>query len=321
MHPKVILRTARNFILKDKPYFAHLTLTHRCNLKCRYCQITKGNPLEELSLEKTKEIIDILDNMGVAILSITGGEPLLRDDIYDMIDYSKSKNIYVRLVSNGTLPIERYERLLKSKIDSISISLDGIEGDDLPNSKINPKILETINFLYAHRKEKETSIFTLLHKDNEKNIKEILDYVKEKYPDLGIFVQPVVVGKGRLRVNTQRKVNPSFLKELDVLNPHYFIEGCVDYYHKEKFEWNCKAGKMFFDIQPNGDFWICQDIDTNLNILDKDFLEKWKNLDFKSLKKDCEGCTYSCYYLTQKLFEPKNLISSAKTYLKYKRKF
>lgn len=319
MHIKVISRTARNFILKNKPYFAHLTITHRCNMNCSYCQITKDSNTPELSLDETKKMVDILDKMGIAVISITGGEPLLREDIYDLIDYIKSKKLYVRLVSNGTLPIEKYKRLLNSKIDSISISLDGIEGNDFPYSKVNPKIIETIRFLYKNRNKIETSIFVLLHKKNENSVKETITYLKKNYPEFDTFVQPVVVGKGKLRTTTQEKIEPSFLKKLNTLNPDYFIDGCIDYYKSDKFDWNCKAGNLFFDIQPNGDFWICQDIDTRLNILDKDFLSKWKEADFNTLRKSCDGCTYSCYYLTQKMFEIKNLPITLKTYLKYKK--
>ena len=63
---------------------------------------------------------------------------------------------------------------------------------------------------------------------------------------------------------------------------------------------------MFFDIKPDGEFWMCQDQPTNLNILDPGFMEKWRKLDTDCLARTCSGCTYSCYVLTQKSFELKH---------------
>jgi hypothetical protein len=61
---------------------------------------------------------------------------------------------------------------------------------------------------------------------------------------------------------------------------------------------------MFFDIKPNGDLWICQDQPARplLNIFDPDFKNKFRTADF-SYRRECSGCTYSCYFLTQKGFE------------------
>ncbi len=65
------------------------------------------------------------------------------------------------------------------------------------------------------------------------------------------------------------------------------------------------AGEFFFDVKPNGDMWICQDHPTrnSLNILDPEFEKEYGREDF-SHRRDCGGCTYSCYYVTQKSFEP-----------------
>ena len=83
------------------------------------------------------------------------------------------------------------------------------------------------------------------------------------------------------------------------------IEGCEDYYNSEIYNWGCLAGEFFFDIKPNGDFWICQDhpSKTHLNVLDPDFDEKYRTADFSN-RRECSGCTYSCYWMPQKSFQP-----------------
>ena len=96
----------RNFILRDRPFFVHLTLTKRCNLRCVYCKAWQETPNpNELSTSEWFEAIDVLDRLGVYTLSITGGEPLLKSGVFDIIRYAKSKGFYMRLTSNGTIDI------------------------------------------------------------------------------------------------------------------------------------------------------------------------------------------------------------------------
>jgi MoaA/NifB/PqqE/SkfB family radical SAM enzyme len=308
---KLITRTIRNFFI-TKPYYAHLTLTHKCNIKCTYCQLWK-NDTKELSTRQYKKIIDILDKLGIAILVFHGGEPLLRDDVFELINYAKNKGIYTRIVSNGLMPRESYKRLLETKIDMISISLDGIEGNKLPYQKTSPKILNTIRYFY---KKKKLSIITVLTNENKNKMQELLNYMKSNFPKLPISIHPVMSGIGKLRTNTE-KVDPTILRKLKHhFDPKFFINACIKYYKKDRFNWHCKAGKLFMEIAPDGEFWLCHDISTNLNILDNDFMQKYKSFNFKKLRNNCVGCTYSCHYITQKMFELKHLPDIIKMYFK-----
>ena len=320
---KFIFRTIRSFFSRKTPYFAHYCVTQRCNMTCHYCKIWQVHP-PEVDINTSKKIIDRLDKLGIAILSFTGGEPLLMNTIYDCINYAKSKGLFVRITSNGTMPQKSYEKLLNTNINAISISLDGIKGNDSPMSKVGKKILKTIDYIYKNKGKKIFSISTVLHSRNKKNVEEILKYINQKYPDLGVFVQPVVVGIGDLRVKTEKKVNPRFLRKhsKNLLNPDFFLKACEEYYHKKNFNWKCNGGEQFFDIKPNGNFWICQDFKTKLNILDKDFFEKFNNkeIDFTQ-RNNCAGCTYSCYYITQNSFNPKNMFSGFKKLLKYRKMY
>jgi MoaA/NifB/PqqE/SkfB family radical SAM enzyme len=147
MNWKYARRTLRNEILRKHPYFAHLAITRRCNLRCRFCHITEES-YDELDFDGMKRVIDVLDRMGIAVLSICGGgEPLLRNDCTGIVNYAVDKGLYTKITSNGTLPASRYRELLESKATEIAISLDGVEGDDLPFGHVSPKILRTIRYL------------------------------------------------------------------------------------------------------------------------------------------------------------------------------
>ena len=64
MSSKFIRRTLRNVVFRDHPYFAHLALTHKCNLRCRFCHI-QDEKFQELDTGGMKRVIDVLDEMGV----------------------------------------------------------------------------------------------------------------------------------------------------------------------------------------------------------------------------------------------------------------
>ena len=270
----------------------------------------------EVDTEKWKTIVDRVDALGVASVAFTGGEPLLRHDIFEIIDYIKSKELFVKLTSNGVLPIKRYERLLQTKIDNISISLDGIEGDNLPYSKVSPKIIDVIRYLYSHKGSKEFFISTLLTQRNQNDLPQLVEFINSNFPGLSIFVQPVVVGQGKLRCDTEKKVDVTVLRNFkSLLNPAQYNLDCQRYYLSENYRWGCRGGRLFFDIKSNGDFWVCQDVPTKLNILDDNFFQKWRNYDFTQLTRNCSGCIYSCYFLTQKGFEFRYWLDLIKKYI------
>jgi MoaA/NifB/PqqE/SkfB family radical SAM enzyme len=311
MNWKYAWRTLRNAIVRERPYFAHLAITHRCNLRCRFCHIPEER-FEELDLSGMKHVIDVLDHLGVAVLSISGGgEPLLRKDFAAIVNYAGEKRMYTKLTSNGTMPRARYDELLQSRISEIGISLDGVEGSDLPYSHVGPRILATLRYLNDHLpKGKALTINVTISQANRDEAGKIVDYCTREFPNGRIWLNPVVVGEGKLRTNAVAKASPDYLRHLDsptLVKAEFFTRGAEEMYRNEKFHWGCLAGRFSFDIKPNGDFWICQDhpAHTPLNILDPDFVKQHRSADF-SYRTECSGCTYSCYFVTQKLFDPCN---------------
>ena len=307
---KFARRIVRTLLMRRRrPFFAHLAVTHRCNLRCHFCRITQER-IAELDTAGMKRVIDKLDRLGVGILSVSGGgEPLLRSDFIELVNYAAEKRLYTKVTSNGTMAAGRYRELLGSRISEISISLDGVEGNDLPYSHCGPKILETIRFLHDNLPAGKTLVLNItVSASNRDKVDEIVSYCTREFPRARLWLNPVVVGAGKLSVPTEQKVNPDFLYRVSsptLLTPRPYKQACEEYYRAEKYNWGCLAGEFFFDVKPNGDIWICQDHPARggLNILDPDFDAKYSKADF-SYRRECSGCTYSCYLVTQKCFEP-----------------
>ena len=109
------------------PDWVSVNLTMKCNLSCVMCT-TCYDQANELSLEEVRSIIDQTALWGVEVFNPLGGEPFVRRDLEDILEYACQKNFYITLTTNGTLITrERAERLASIAPSRLhfNISLDG----------------------------------------------------------------------------------------------------------------------------------------------------------------------------------------------------
>lgn len=105
--------------------------TAACNLRCSHCRRTdvldELSP-DELSTQEAERLIDELSGWGRTILVLSGGEPLLRSDIFHLMNYASQKGLVVALATNGTLiDQDLARRIHDSGVDRVSVSLDGAD--------------------------------------------------------------------------------------------------------------------------------------------------------------------------------------------------
>jgi mycofactocin biosynthetic radical S-adenosylmethionine protein MftC len=163
----------------SSPLSVVLDITNRCNLNCKHCSIAPSfNSAEELSKKEWFSVIDDLTEAKVLQLLISGGEPLMRPDIFDILDYIDKKAIYLEgLNTNGTLITKEAAAKLASykKLNHIQISIDGaspethdkIRGVDTFN-----KMLEGAESLAE--KKCRLGVFTTVNKYNSKDLEDIV---------------------------------------------------------------------------------------------------------------------------------------------------
>ena len=107
---------------KKFPLSVTFIITYRCNFSCRYCKIFRFKE-EEMRTGQIISMIDQLISSGMRRFSINGGEPLLREDIGEIIGYAKRKGLLVTVFTNGYLVSEKIDAL--RELDIMLISLDG----------------------------------------------------------------------------------------------------------------------------------------------------------------------------------------------------
>lgn len=112
-----------------RPYALLAELTYRCPLHCPYCSNpvqTRGG--EELSLEEWNSVFQQAASLGVLHAGLSGGEPLARPDLDDIIRAARSAGLYTNLITSGVgLNVERANRLKKAGLQSIQLSLQAHE--------------------------------------------------------------------------------------------------------------------------------------------------------------------------------------------------
>jgi len=109
------------------PYSVSFWLTDRCNLSCPMCWVRYSKDTDELS---TGEICRVLEEIAPynPRIGLTGGEPLLRGDVVEIVAFAGSRGLRVGLNTNGLLLAEAGDELVEAGLDTVSISLDGVEG-------------------------------------------------------------------------------------------------------------------------------------------------------------------------------------------------
>lgn len=106
--------------------YVRLEVTSACNLRCRLCFLSRHTArADELTTVELKGLIDQLAEMDIEWLGITGGEPLLRPDIFEIVNYAKQKGLKVKLNTNAMLITDDIVQRLD--VDIIHVSVDGLE--------------------------------------------------------------------------------------------------------------------------------------------------------------------------------------------------
>jgi len=176
--------------------------TAACNLHCRHCRRldeVEQAVKEELDTEAAKRLIDDIADIGRPILVLSGGEPLMRADIFELARYAVSKGLTVALATNGTPVDEEKARLIAdSGIRRVSVSLDGAlaETHDTFRGEQGSFDGALNGFRLVKQAGVEAQINFSLAKQNEKELPALYELaVKEGAAALHIFML-VPVGCG-----------------------------------------------------------------------------------------------------------------------------
>lgn len=159
---------------KRTPIAVAWLITGRCNLNCDYCKWKHERRTEELDTAAVKDMIDQMQRAGVRLVSFTGGEPLVRSDIGQIIRHVKGHGLVCKLNTNGILVESRLDDL--RPLDLLQISVDGPPGvqDRLRGEGTSDRAARAIEL--ARGAGIRVQLIACLTRDNVARLDEVLDY-------------------------------------------------------------------------------------------------------------------------------------------------
>lgn len=298
---------------KDIPLTVIFNLTDRCDLRCSYCYCAYYKRRKnELPTREIFAIIDELKELGCKRVSFGGGEPLLRPDLGEIVDYVRAGRMECVVNSNGCQVQERIDEL--KNIDALCLSLDGEEKvhDAYRGEGSFKKVIGAIECAAKNKIPVYTN--TVLHRGNLESIEFIL-HLARRYNLLAEFNLAIAYLPGENKDADYKGDDQSLKQALGKLIqykkkgenilfsqkalryslswPTYSREAYVDQPPDFKYA-NCYAGRYFCIIDTNGDLYPCP------HLIDKIKVENAARLGFQKAfaklnRHNCRAC-YQVYH-------------------------
>lgn len=296
------------------PLSVYFFVTYKCPLSCRYCNIiNNAEKKEELSTNKILNLIDEIAASGTKKFHLTGGEPMVREDIGEIIDRAKEKGMFVGLSSSGYFVPEK-AKVLKN-IDIVFLSFDGEEEiHDYARGKGSyQKLIEAISVLKSHKIKFWTT--TVINKTNRNSIDFVLATAKKE----GFIANFQILHSRNTDyrscfLSEEDKVNFSMYPEEVKKTVLYLIEkkkrgemiGTSTAYLSHLLNWKdyqvmykndssirCWAGKLYCYLEPDGMVYPCGTLSEQMP--GQDAIKLGFSRAFNRLGNiPCQGCLSAC---------------------------
>ncbi|MCW4001079.1 MAG: radical SAM protein [Candidatus Bathyarchaeota archaeon] len=328
---KKALSIARRSLASGKPHHAQWLVTRKCNYRCVGCNVWKEQDPNELSTEEIKKGLDILKNAGIIELVISGGDPLLRPDIGEILDYA-SERFVTTVYDNGSMAAKKIDLL--RKVDFVALSIDSL--DEAKNDYIKAVPGAWKNAMAAvELLQKEKLPVSVTPTISQKNLYEIVDitnyftgrgvpvwYCLYSYDTSEDSKQLFRIGKANDEfVITDKKAMVNLCNQLiemkktnkNILMTTKLLETLRSLFDEEQRTWKCQALSSFLVVDHLGRVAPCHSRNYLGSVFD--LPQKMKSEEFKALRKDlhdCTQCNYLCYVFYSLYGSPRGHIALAR---------
>ena len=289
-------------IEKEEPFSYHYSaplrmdtaLTFRCQNDCIHCYAGGPHETPELTTAQWKAVINKLSDVGVFILTFTGGEPTLRDDLPELLQYAQNKGIVTGLITNG--------RRLKDKEYVAKLERSGLDFAQITLESHKPKVHDAMTGAVGSWKETVAGIKnvvnsqiyvstnTTLSKHNAGGFLTTVDYIKELGVDAFGCNSLIYSGKApdasddfALTTDQLKTLLPQVREKAQLLGLKFLWYTPTQYCELDPVQLglgikSCTAALINACVGPNGDVYPCQSYFESLgNILTEPWEKIWHN--------------------------------------------
>jgi MoaA/NifB/PqqE/SkfB family radical SAM enzyme len=296
-------RSIANFFTK-RPLCVSFEVTYSCNARCKHCHL--GGPVEE-ERASPERYGELCREIKPVVAQISGGEPLLRKDIEDIVQAIRIENKapYIVLTTNGTLlSKEKYFKLREAGVDEFSLSLDFPDErhDEFRGVPGLFKKIETLIRETNHLPNNGITLSGVVNKENFRDLIRMAELAKEwkvkinfsTYTWLRTNNKELMVPKNDLDELKEiiNKLREFKKKYHTVYVSDYVFKEMIEFFEKESIG-NCRAGERFFVVNPDGTLSPC-------GLILKKFRSQQEILENFTMNNECGDCYTSIRANTEK---------------------
>ena len=295
-------------------------VTLRCNARCEHCGSSCGDVIQkdEITKDEIYKVLEDIKNAGIynprnVMLAITGGEPLVRKDLFEIMGYAHNLGYPWGMTTNGILIDEEVvKKMAETHMYSVSVSLDGLKETHEKFRKVPGSYEKILKGLELMLKEPAIKVVQVTTCVNKKNIDE-LEEMYQMLLKMGIKnwrvieVDPI----GRAKDNDDILLDGEgfkrmirFIREKQVENKIEMTYGCGHFlgngidYELRKTPFFCYTGVNIGGILSNGDIFVCPDVKRRPeliqgNIRKDNFMEVWEKK-YEPYRKMTRTCNSFC---------------------------
>ena len=283
------------------PLRMDMALTFRCQNNCVHCYAGGPHETPELTTQQWKQAIDRLTEIGIFILTFTGGEPTLREDLLELLLYAQNKGMVTGLISNGRkLKDKEYvESLEKAGLDFVQITLESHKADvhDLMTASAGSWKETTTGIRNAVNSQIYVTTNTTLSKYNAKTFLDTVDFIKSLGVDAFGCNSLIYSGKASnvsqefaLTLADLDKLLPRIRDKAHQLGLRFLWYTPTQYCKFDPVQHglgikSCTAALINMCLGPNGDVYPCQSYFESLgNILVDNWSKIWNHPTAKKIR-------------------------------------
>ena len=306
-----------------RPDYVGILLTKRCNLKCKMCDIRKHptRPEEEVSLEEIIKIVEDVASWGVRDIVLSGGEPFIRNDFFEILDYASRKidhTVYVNtnltLIDENTaarlVELPHHKFYLETSLDGSTAethdSIRGVKG-------CFDRIINNIKLIRKISKDRKTDVrIGVTYVLMKENLKETLDLIKlgKELNFANVSIMPAMTSN--VELDTRDNKHMMNKREIGILNrvieeiiefkkknglvsnPEYILRLYPEYFQGKikNISMGCYAGFMGPNICPDGEAFICKHLIGNIR--HNSIKNIWHSRQASKVRKIAYNCKSPC---------------------------
>ena len=300
-----------------KPSLISWNLTKKCNLRCPHCYMEAGRPAtRELTTDECLALLGEMQALGTEMLILTGGEPLLRKDIFAIAQRASSLGMWVVMGTNGVLVTDKVtQKMIECGVKGVGISIDSADPAKHTRFRGGPNAWEySVRALEICRANGlEVLVQTTVMEENYDEIPELIAFARDKGAwsfNLYFLVQ---TGRGQQMTDLSAAQTEAMLSRLvDVqedYRPMLVRSKCAPQFKQIAYakgrggmeSGGCMAGTQYCRITPEGDVTPCPYMTVVAgNVLEQSFTDIWQTStvlqqlrDVQQLKGRCGSCEFN----------------------------